>query len=227
MAIKLTLYELTKRLEEQIELLQLNAEIFDNGHAVSTLTMATAIRVLFHDTNNSTSLIKLICDANGKDKNAFEMVTTKEPDDGKAKLIIFGDGLCGMSMGPQGLSYFPKLSKSTHTNVQFNVWWEENVVKNVSAGFENPDWMTRAELIKLHANKEGGAHIDENKNKKIDEIGTKEAAGWVCFTTDSDGVQKEGNYGVDQKKASIRQVCYEVLVSLHNHFPELFKREYY
>ena len=97
----------------------------------------------------------------------------------------------------------------------------------MSCGVENPEWMTREELIKLHANKEGGAHVDENKNKRIDELGTKEAAGWVCITTDSDGVSKEGNYGLDQKKASIRQVCYEVLVSLHNHFPELFKREYY
>lgn len=227
MAEKLTREELITKLEEQIELLQLNAENFDKGYTVTTLSMAITIRVLLHDTNKSTSLIKNICDADGKDKNAFEMITTKDQVDGTDKLVIFGDGLCGMSFGSHGISYFPKLGDSTQTKIPFNVWWEENVVKNVSGGFENPEWMTRAELIKLHANKEGGAHIDENKNKKISEIGTKEAAGWVCFTADSDGVPKEGNYGLDQKKASIRQVCYEVLVSLHNHFPELFKREYY
>ena len=219
--------ELIGKLAEQIEILQLNAELFDDEHPVTTLQMATTIRVLFHDTNNSTSLIKLICDAESKDKNTFEMVSTKEPDDGKTKLVLWGDGLCGMQISSQGFSYIPKLSNSTHTKIPFCDWWKEDVVRNVSGGFENPDWMTRAELIKLHANKEGGAHIDENKNKKIDEIGTNEAAGWIFFAIDSDGVQKEGNCGLDQKKATIRQICYEVLVSLHNHFPELFKREYY
>lgn len=227
MAEKLTRDELMAKLEEQIELLQLNAENFDKGYTVTTLSMAIIIRVLLHDTDKSVSLIKHICDADGKDKSIFEMVTTKDQDDGAKKMMIFGDGLCVMSMGPQGFSYLPKLGGATQTKVPFNIWWDENVVKNVSGGFENPEWMTRSELIKLHANKEGGAHIDENKNRSISEIGTKEAAGWVCFTVDSDGVQKEGDYGIDQKKASIRQVCYEVLVSLHNHFPELFKREYY
>lgn len=227
MSEKLTRDELFEKLAEQIILLQSYAEMFDKGITEITLPIATAIRVLFHDTGSSVSLIKYICDADGKDKNAFEMVTTKDQDDGTAKFVIFGDGLCGMTFSSEGISYFPKLGDSTKTKIPFDIWWKEDVVKNVSGGFENPDWMTREDLIKLHANKEGGAHIDENKNKRIDEIGTKEAAGWVCFTTDSDGVQKEGNYGVDQKKASIRQVCYEVLVSLHNHFQELFKREYY
>ena len=227
MSEKLTRDELVKKLKEQIELLQAYAELYDRGITTMTLPMATAIRVLFHDTNKSVSLIKLLCDMDGKDKRIFEMITTKTPEDGKAKLILLGDGLCVVSLGPTGSSFLPKLQDSIHTKVAFCNWWNENVIKNVSNGFENPEWMTREKLITLHTNKEGGAHVDENKNIKIDKMGTKEAAGWVCFTTDSDGVQREGNYGIDQKKASIRQVCYEVLVSLHNHFSELFKREYY
>ena len=227
MAEKLTRDELIKMLEEQIELLQSYAEMFDKGMTVTTLPMATAIRVLFHDTPKSVSLIKHICDADGKDKNAFEMVTTKTPDDGKAKLVLFGDGLCLMSFRTDGLSYLPKLSNSTHTKMAFVNWWNENVIKNISDSYEKPEWMSREKLITLHANKEGGAHVDENKNKKISEIGTQAAAGWVGFTIDADGVGKEIEDTIDQKKASIRQVCYEVLVSLNNHFPELFKQEYY
>lgn len=226
MADKRTKEELLEMLEEQIELLQLNAENFEQGRTVTTLQMATAIRVLFHDTNSSVSLIKQICDLDGVDKANFEMVTTKDVPDG-AKLVLFGDGLYAMSIGSDGMTCVPKLSNATHTKLPFDLWWSENVIKNVSDGMEAPQWLTREDLIKLHANKEGGAHVDENKNKRISEIGTKEAFGWVSFVVDANGVQKEVDPIVDQKKATIRQICYEVLISLHNHFPELFKQELY
>lgn len=227
MPIKLTREELNTILGEQIELLQLSAENFDKGHYATTLQMATTIRVLFHDTDSSKSLIKQICEADGKDKNDFEMVTTKEQDFGGEKLIIFGDGLYTMVLSGLGLLFSPKLSDSTLTKVAFPYWWNEKVIKNVSSGFETAEWMTREELIKLHANKEGGAHVDENKNEKISDIGSKEAAGWAGFTVDCYGRRQEINSSVDQKKVTIRQICYEVLVSLHNHFPELFRSHIY
>ena len=222
---KLTHSELLNRLEEQIELLQLNAELFDRGHTVTTLTIATVIRVLFHDTDKSTSLIKQICDSEGKNKDDFKMITTKSQDFGEAKLVLFGDGLCNISFKDQSIFYFPRLANAEHTTIPFRNWWEERVIKNVSSGFENPEWMTRAELIKLHANKEGGTHVDEKKNKKISAIGTQEAAGWIGFTRDVLGVCTELPMTMDQKQATIRQICYEVLISLYNHFPELFKQE--
>lgn len=224
---KLTRSELLNKLEEQIELLQLNADWFDKGHTVTTLTIATVIRVLFHDTNKSVSLIKQICDSEGNNKDDFEMITTKSQDYGEAKLVLFGDGLCNMSFKDQTIFYFPRLANAQHTTIPFHNWWAEQVIKNVSNGFENPEWMTRAELIKLHANKEGGTHVDETKNKKIAEIGTQEAAGWTGFTRDVLGVCTNFSLTMDQKQASIRQICYEVLISLHNHFPELFKQEIY
>jgi hypothetical protein len=132
-----------------------------------------------------------------------------------------------MSFGIDGLTYLPKLSDSTHTKLTFNDWWNEAVIKNVCDGFENAKWMTREELITLHANKEGGAHIDEKKNKRISEIGTQSATGWIGITIYANGNSKSIEDIIDQKKASIRQICYEVLVSLHNHFPESFKCEYF
>jgi len=227
MAEKLTYAELLDKLKEQIELLQLSAENFDNGRTVTTLQMATTIRVLFHDTDSSKSLIKQICECCGKGKDDFEMVTTKDQDSGKKKLILLGDGLCSISMGPQGFTYIPKLDHAVHTRVPFINWWKENVIKNVSNGFENPAWMTREELIKLHTNKEGGAHVDNNKNKKITEIGTKEAEGWVGGVFDEAGGYQEKEAEINQKKATIRQICYEVLFSLYNQFPSLFQQKYF
>lgn len=219
--------ELIQKLEEQITLLQLSAENFDKGFKATTLNMATSIRVLFHDTTSSVSLIKLLCDIDGIDKDSFKMITTKEQNTQEYTLSIFGDGLCGISCSKQGLSHFPFLSDAVQTKVPFSAWWDEFVIKNVRNGFGSPVWMSRRELIILHANKEGGAHVDKNKNIKISEIGTQEAVGWRGYTVNSNGTLIESSCIVDQKRATIRQVCYEVLVSLHNHFPKLFKRELY
>lgn len=226
MSEELTRDELVKILGEQIELLQLNAELFDKGHTVTTLSMATTMRVLFHDTDKCVSLIKHICDAEGKDKSEFEMITTKEQNASTTEINLFGDCLYGLACSEYGFAFFPKLNESTHTKIPFDSWWREGVIKNVDKGFDVPIWLSREALITLHANKEGGAHVDKYKNKKVSEITKKESAGFEYFVICKKGVSKEVDCAVDPKRASIRQVCYEVLVSLNNHFPELFKRDY-
>lgn len=227
MAEALTYDELRIRLGEQIELLQLSAENFDKGYMATTLNMATAIRVLFHDTSSSISLIKQICEFDKVDKSFFEMISTKEAVPGNPILVLHGDGLYYMTLSNSGVTCIPKLNNANQTRISFNDWWHESVIKNVSRGAHEPVWMTREELIKLHANKEGGTHVDVKKDKRISDIGTKEAFGWKAFVTDVEGNSIEVTATVDQKKATLRQICYEVLVSLHNHFPELFKRDYY
>lgn len=230
MAEELTHNELLEKLKEQIELLQINAESFDKGRTVTTLPIATAIRVLFHDTHQSISLLKLICDCYGMDKNSLEMISTKEPVQ-EGALVLMGDGLYAMSMelSPDGFkaTCVPKLNNAIQTKKTFQEWWGESVIRNVSGGYDSPMWLTRKELITLHANKEGGAHIDKTKNEDISKISTTEAFGWVAGFINDEGEMVETLPEVDQKQATIRQICYEVLLSLHNHFPGLFSQEYF
>lgn len=230
MAEELTHNELLEKLREQIELLQINAESFDKGRTVTTLPIATTIRVLFHDTHQSTSLIKLICDCCGTNKDELEMVSTKAPVK-EGTMVLLGDGLYAMSLqnSPDGFkaTCVPMLGEATHTKIPFKNWWSERVVRNVSGGYDSPTWLTRKELITLHANKEGGAHIDKTKNEDISQISTTEAFGWVAGFINDEGEMVETLPEVDQKQATIRQICYEVLLSLHNHFPGLFSQEYF
>jgi len=126
----------------------------------------TVIRVLFHDTNMSHSLIKQICDMEGKDKSNFEMFSSIKPPEPNT-LILLGDGLYSMCFSPKGIECCPVLNASPHIKMDFDIWWNEKVVKNVSNGYENPSWMTRKELILGHVNQEGGAHVDGEVDDNI------------------------------------------------------------
>lgn len=56
--VPLTPEELQAHLAEQLGFLERSADAFDNGYEDEAKRMATAIRVLVHDTNQSISLLK-------------------------------------------------------------------------------------------------------------------------------------------------------------------------
>ncbi|MBE6878677.1 MAG: hypothetical protein E7488_05880 [Ruminococcaceae bacterium] len=226
MAVILTKNDLIDKLKIQISRLQLHAKAFDDKKLFVTYDMATVIRVLFHDTNMSHSLIKQICDMEGKDKSNFEMFSSIKPPEPNT-LILLGDGLYSMCFSPKGIECCPVLNASPHIKMDFDIWWNEKVVKNVSNGYENPSWMTRKELILGHVNQEGGAHVDGEVDDNIAKIGTEEAFGWISYIDDGKGNMTSPPAAVDQKQASIRQICYETLYALHKHFPECFEEMYF
>ena len=59
--IKRTRKEAQENLLEQIRLLENKCILFDAGETVEALDIATKLRVLLHDTGNSTSLLKVLC----------------------------------------------------------------------------------------------------------------------------------------------------------------------
>ncbi len=225
MAEKLTRRDIIEKIIEQIQLLQLSAENFDKGLYMTTLYMATTIRVLFHDTATSVSLIKQLCDIDGMDKNMFEMVSTRKPHK-EGELVLVGDGLFSLAFGFGGIQCIPFFEHATQTKVPFSYWWDEEVVKNVENGYESPTWLSRKDIIILHANKEGGAHVDVVRNEKISNLSKKEALGFTSYYTNLQGESIEQETIIDPKKATVRQICFEVLESLYNYCPELFLTEY-
>lgn len=225
MAEKLTREEIIDKIKEQIQLLQLNAENFDKGLFITSLYMATTVRVLFHDTGTSVSLIKQLCDIDGRDKNTFEMITTKKQHK-QGELVLIGDGLFDLSLSNMGFWCNPFFEKAQQTKVPFSNWWDEEVVKNVENGYESPIWLSRKEVITLHANKEGGAHVDVIRNEKITSLSKKESLGFTSYYTNLQGENIEQEAKIDSKRATIRQICFEVLISLYNYCPDLFLTEY-
>jgi len=66
-SIKRSQDEILAKFKEQVELLNLANTNFDEGKEISALNIATTLRVLLHDTSNSTSALTHI----GKKNIAF------------------------------------------------------------------------------------------------------------------------------------------------------------
>lgn len=81
-------------------------------------------------------------------------------------------------------------------------WLEEAIFKTGSITF------TREKLIKVIANKEGGAHLDPNIDPEYFEIARDNGAGWKFNI----GTGEEIPLG-DPFPAMLRQLCYEILMT--------------
>lgn len=81
-------------------------------------------------------------------------------------------------------------------------WLEEPIFKTGSITF------TRLKLIKVIADKEGGAHLDPSIDPEYYEIARGNGAGWTFFFGDKEEIPLG-----DLFPAMLRQLCYEVLMT--------------
>ena len=96
-----TTQDFKKRLREQLGFLERSADAFDEGHREEALRIATALRVIFHNTPSSTSLLRHL--------NAVNvMVRSAAPDREKQDAALGGRKIVGeiswslASMSPIG-----------------------------------------------------------------------------------------------------------------------------
>lgn len=216
--MKKTFIEIGTDLSHAIENLQGAVYSYDSGFIQSTLSIAASIRSLFHQTNQSECLIKQVCDYENKNMRRLEMISTKRITDPAAKIVLFDGSMCQMRFDFNSLDFLPNLDASPQRHVTFEEWWNENVIRDIRSGYSNPVWFSRQQLILAHANKEGGTHFDPNKSR-IHDLGSSAAAGWKYYNSSKGEVNE--SYA-NQKSATIRQIAYEVLVSLHNHYSKFF-----
>ena len=133
---------------------------------VEAVRLATIIRVLVHDTNLSSSLLKHL-----RKKSEMEFISSASPKDGRLHSMT---GMKGVR-GSGSEQYFGLVAKvktdnsliavplfqqhlkewySSYKKQNFEQWWESEIMKVNGHGH------TRAELVKNVANKDGGAHVD-------------------------------------------------------------------
>ena len=91
--------------------------------------------------------------------------------------------------------------------VLFAEWWAMPVARD-----DTRTLFTRWELIRHVANKDGGAHVDPTVPEAHRRLSTGESIGWVWHA--SDGTE---TVFAERLGASIRQIAYEVLRSIHLH----------
>ncbi|UAA39804.1 hypothetical protein KIH87_05465 [Paraneptunicella aestuarii] len=201
--------KLDDKFYEFLHLITVLCECYDSkNEEVLALPISTAIRVLLHDTKNSTSLLTHL----NKSKENFFSTNLKDSREcvhlGLVRRVNIGvkDGVGGEA------KYLPLCyGKYFSTEEQgkylsFNEWWEkEGIFVNEQST------LTRKDLVLNVTNKDGGAHFDKKVKKNYDAF-RHSWSGGSCLSGINSGIKR--GYDNIPIYPAIRQIGYELLRTL-------------
>ena len=198
---------LTGRFDDHMKLLVILCECYDQGHDIVALSIATAIRVLVHDTSNSTSLLTHLAAKSAQ----FLSTNIRDPKYpvhmGLVRRINVGvdDGVGGEAKYWPLCDerYFPS-SKEHFQFLVFDDWWGERIFEN------SQSFLTRGDLVLAISNKDGGAHFDREVEERYDDF-RKSRSGGSSLVGRRSGIAR--GYDNVPIRPAVRQIAYELLHS--------------
>jgi hypothetical protein len=193
----LTQQDLKNHLQEQIEFLKISADSFDGGFDGEAKRLAVTLRVLFHETSRSKSLIEQLELA---DIKFFDSAYSEIPGN-----LSEYKGLIGTILSDSGAKYYAPLDDRPfpHREVSFNDWWGADVFRN-----NRGEVISRKKIILTSANQDGGAHVDP----ELDEVFYNLSRGEFLDEFYSDSQVDKLILGAE--KAAIRQIAHEAIKTL-------------
>jgi len=186
-----------RQLERQLGFLWRSCQAYDAGHIDEAVRIATVIRVLIHDTQTSTSLLKHL------DAQNILLSST----------VVTHTDIKPVFMSAMGRTRITSTETTRKPNtdpmalqIQLTVpeWWSQVVYiyGQVQA--------TRKSLVLGAANKDGGAHVDTKLNKEYEALMLGGVRGWFYYSpTSDDHFQPVMN----EHFLYIRQMGFEILNS--------------
>jgi hypothetical protein len=202
--------ELLGHLKAQIAFMQKSASSYDNGFEDEAKRLAGVIRVLVHDTSQSTSLLSLLDKKNIKFYNSASSFNPRN--------IAPYISLTMMKLSPEGAFHVAPLDggppvRSRTDKISFRLWWEGMfVIKD-----KNSETFTRKGLVLSTANMDGGAHVDPHLDKAYANLSRFNSLGWQVFRNNV-----EDNFKNSPVSASLRQIAHEVIKTLRDGVTSLF-----
>ena len=207
-AMKRTAIDFKEHLRRQIAYIRNSCQLFDSGHVEEAIRIAVPLRVLFHDTGHSVSLLQHL------NSKSIALVSTAAPF--VEEPVIPNLHLVEMFININGMDNIrchcvPLLNKSPRNEaISFKKWWQEDIVIEHK---QPRKVLTRKNLVLAAANMDGGAHVDDKLEPMYDEVrrGSGVEIEFVFkpeFGRDPVSVPFENIH-----YASLRQIGYEVLNS--------------
>lgn len=214
------------QLKKQIGYLKRSCQLYDNGDHEEAIRMATSLRVLFHDTKNSTSLLKYLNATNIKINSTIGDLNLNENN-----LVFMVGGMYAIHQEPDPnydktrdpnynnpdiltivppnmkVTYYPACITNPHCEylaIPVDEWINQTVLKA-------PESITRRELYLGAANTDGGAHVDKKQKKQYSKIAYEGGAGFST-KTDTSGAYEMTPFG-EMHLLLLRQMTHEVLTS--------------
>lgn len=201
-------------LAEQICFLQSSAKLYDMGNKSEAKRMAVTSRVLIWGDEAKSPSKSLLGQMQLKKKMAF--ISTAQKYD--KNNLLSQQCLLSMQLGPNGLRYHPLFENDNRFRKLSYVDWVSEIV--ISDNKHNT--YSRKDIIKLLANQDGGAHVDTNISTSLAPMKSPDFGGWQMCSPDG-----TVNYGNNPVYATMRQITFEMLQSLHLIRPLSFKEAYF
>jgi hypothetical protein len=203
--------ELLGHLKEQIAFMQESAISYDSGFESEAKRLAVVIRVLVHDTSQSTSLLTLL----GRKRQMLFYDSASKYD---PRNPATSNCLTVMKLSATEAEYDAPLDdlssgRDKNRKRSFDNWWERLIIY----GDNKNNAFTRKDLVLAVANKEGGAHVDPTLDQRYADLSRFNSLGWKLFVH---GEEKDFNN--TPILPSIRQIAHEVLRTLRDEFLDLF-----
>jgi hypothetical protein len=204
--------ELLGHLKEQIAFMQESAISYDRGFESEAKRLAVVIRVLVHDTSQSTSLLTLL----GRKRQMLFYDSASKYD---PRNLATSNCLTMMKLSTtEGAEYVAplddlSLARDKNKKRSFDNWWERLIIYKDNRN----NTFTRKKLVLAVANKEGGAHVNPRLDQAYADLSRFNSLGWKQFVH---GEEKDFNN--TPILPSIRQIAHEVLRTLRDEFPDLF-----
>jgi hypothetical protein len=198
---------LPEKLHEHLSLITVLCESYDRGNDIVALSIATAIRVLVHDTSNSISLLTHL-----SIKNAQYLSTNFRDPTQKVHLGLVRQINVGVNDGSGGEAkywplcderYFPS-PKQHFSLLPFDEWWGERIFENARSS------LTRRELVLAMSNKDGGAHFDTEVDERYDDFRKSLSGGSSLVGRRSGALRGYDNIPIHP---AVRQIAFELVHS--------------
>jgi hypothetical protein len=179
---------------------------FDRGDIDECVRIALGIRILLHDTPKSTSLLTHL-----NAKHIF-LTSTCQPIPETAISSSSTMVFMRTMMTPNGPQAQVRASLDDGPPISYHLkagdWWNQTVVV-LPRGQDRR--VSRKDIILVAANKDGGAHVDENLTPQYEIL--KQRGGTLQFVVwRIDGVEGKNEFE-DLHAQFIRQMAYELLTS--------------
>jgi hypothetical protein len=187
------------KLAQQHEFMQNSCRAYDTGSKAEAIRIATIIRVLFHDSRRSTSLlthlgatgVRVLSAVPARPAGAidyfFGMGAGELRDDGSVELVPNFD------TGPPGRMMAAK------------DWWQQPVF-----ALRTGETLTRRDIVLAAANQDGGAYVDTEVAPAYSALATN-GAGGTRYRVVGDHLELDNSRNLHW--VSLRQMAYELLES--------------
>ena len=189
--------EFYQQLQRHLTFIRKSCDEYDKGNTDEALRIAVSLRVIFHDTSNSTSILTHI-----ERKKLISLISTFSLNNlnlPNSENVIWHTAI-PLMLTSQGVKS-PLETWETRAILSAEEWWNEVIWKEA-----NQDY-SRKDIVLSAANQDGGAHVDSSPNHK-----TLKFREGPSGTVKINGITIQNPF-VNHHFPLLRQFAYEVLNS--------------